>query len=330
MNPLIRPLRSTFNRAARHRLAVRPVTSPILHGRTEANYPGLKPGSQTLSHAVQNIREEAGNSAKDLAKVIAGANVHVQDKAKDSFLGVTSAIASDVPKPVLLFGLAGGLPYIGAGATTVYLAHEAGLAAAGKLAHVDPGVATTILDQALSVQVTYGAVMLSFLGALHWGMEFAGLGGHYGWRRLALGTAPVLYAWPTLALEPTMALVAQWVGFTGLWWADLQATSAGWTPKWYAQYRFYLSILTGTCILGSLAGITYWGPVGGHGLLEHELRLVRDQRRALYENPELKYGSDMTISKGGDTFTRLRKTEDVVREEVAKAKREGKQGKQQE
>ena len=29
---------------------------------------------------------------------------------------------------------------------------------------MDPGVALTILDRALNIQVTYGAVMLSFLG----------------------------------------------------------------------------------------------------------------------------------------------------------------------
>lgn len=29
---------------------------------------------------------------------------------------------------------------------------------------IDPGVALTVLDQAMNIQVTYGAVMLSFLG----------------------------------------------------------------------------------------------------------------------------------------------------------------------
>ncbi|KAJ6483042.1 hypothetical protein DFH09DRAFT_1004994 [Mycena vulgaris] len=327
MNTLIRPLRSTFNRtplAARHRLALRPVfcSSPFLHARTVANTVG--PGSQSLSHATQNMKEEAGNSASDLAKAIAGGNVYV-DKSSDGFFGITGAVASTVPKPVLIFGLAGGLPYLGAGATTVYLAHEAGLAAAGHLPHVDPGVAITILDQALSVQVTYGAVMLSFLGALHWGMEFAGLGGHKGYARLALGAAPVLYAWPTLALDPTMALVAQWAGFTGLWWADSRATAAGWTPIWYSQYRFYLSILAGTCILGSLAGITYWGPVGGHGLLDHELRTIRETRKTLYEKPEVQFGTQMTILKGEDTFTHLRRTEDIEREKAEEAKKEQKE-----
>lgn len=54
------------------------------------------------------------------------------------------------------------------------------------------------------------------------------MGGYKGYKRLALGAAPVIYAWPTLALDPTMALIAQWVGFTGLWYADLRATNAGW------------------------------------------------------------------------------------------------------
>jgi hypothetical protein len=60
-------------------------------------------------------------------------------------------------------------------------------------------------------------------------MEFAGLGGHKGYSRLALGTAPILVAWPTLALEPMSALIMQWVGFTGLWWADLKVTGLGWS-----------------------------------------------------------------------------------------------------
>ncbi|KAJ7633080.1 hypothetical protein FB45DRAFT_914323 [Roridomyces roridus] len=318
MNTLSRPLRTTFNRgplALRHRLAVKPTSLLV---RSVASYPGLKPGSEDFAHARQNIKEEASNATSDLAKAIAGGSIGGE---KSGFMGITGAVASEVPKPVMMFGLAGGIPYVGAAATTVYLAHQAGLAAAGSMTSIDPGVAITILDQALNVQVTYGAVMLSFLGALHWGMEFAGLGGYQGYKRLALGAAPVLFAWPTLALDPTMALAAQWAGFTALWWADSHATVAGWTPKWYSQYRFYLSILTGTCILGSLAGITYWGPVGGHGLLDHELHLIRAQRQELYEKPEVRYGTQMTITPGDENFTRLRNTKDVEKE---KAEKEGK------
>ena len=61
------------------------------------------------------------------------------------------------------------------------------------------------------------------------------------------------------------ALVIQWVRFTGLW-----------TPAWYSQYRSYLSILVGTCIISPLAETSYYDPVAGHDFLSHDLELTRD------------------------------------------------------
>ncbi|KAH9928486.1 uncharacterized protein BXZ73DRAFT_90560 [Epithele typhae] len=240
-----------------------------------------QPGSQTLGHAAQNIREELGHSASDLAKTIAAGNAYTDGVApsNQTFLGITNSVAHSVPTPYVVFGLAGGIPYLGASGATVYLAHQAGMATQGLIPNMDPGVAITLLDQALNLQTTYGAVMLSFLGALHWGFEFAGYGGHKSYSRLLLGAAPVVFGWSTLALLPTSALIAQWAGFTTLWWADLKATGAGWTPKWYSQYRFYLSILVGSCIIASLAATSYWGPVGGHGLVSHDLQMIRAERK---------------------------------------------------
>ncbi|KAG7092961.1 hypothetical protein E1B28_009263 [Marasmius oreades] len=291
----------------------RPLTGtihPILR-RAVASTVTNRPASQTFEHAALNIKEETGNAAADIAKVIAGANM-TNDAIKDegSFLGITSNIASQVPKPYLVMGLAGGLPYVGASLTTVYLASQAGLAASGAQINMDPGVALTILDQALNLQVTYGAVMLSFLGALHWGMEFSGFGGHQGYRRLMLGAAPIVFAWPTLALQPMTALLFQWVGFTGLWWADAKVTGMGWAPKWYAQYRFYLSILVGTCIIGSLAGTSYYGPVAGHGFIARDLELIREQRKSLIKEGEgvvTKGNIGSTLDDKGDAFVVLRK-----------------------
>ncbi|KAF8077665.1 hypothetical protein FPV67DRAFT_1647796 [Lyophyllum atratum] len=297
MNTLFRP----FTRTAAFRNTplifrrqnLRPIllNSTLLHRRTVASSVSNRPASQSLEHAVTNIKEEVGNSATDLAKAIAGANVMhdtVSDDSSTSFLGITTRVAHEVPEPVMVFGLIGGLPYIGTAATTVYLAHVAGKAAMGLDTTIDPGVALTLFDQALNVQVTYGAVMLSFLGALHWGMEFAGYGGHKGYARLCLGAAPVVLAWSTLGLEPINALICQWAGFTALWWADARVTSLGWTPKWYSQYRFYLSILVGTwsrytqnSIIGTLAGTSYYGPVAGHGFLSRDLDLIREERKKL-------------------------------------------------
>jgi len=54
-----------------------------LHARHVASLVSGRPGSQTLEHAATNVKEELGNSASDLAKVIAGANV-TQDAVVNS------------------------------------------------------------------------------------------------------------------------------------------------------------------------------------------------------------------------------------------------------
>ncbi|PCH36513.1 hypothetical protein WOLCODRAFT_140496 [Wolfiporia cocos MD-104 SS10] len=261
--------------------------APLLHNqlivRGAASSVSNKPGSQTFRQAAQNIREEVGHSAGDLAKAIAGANwfqdAVAANPKRDTFLGITNAVAHSVPPQYIAFGLAGGLPYLGTTAASIYMARQAGLAAMDMMSRLDPGVAITMFDHALNIQMTYGAVMLSFLGALHWGFEFAGYGGHKGYKRLFLGATPVVLGWSSLALQPVEALIAQFVAFTCMWWADLRATNAGWTPRWYSQYRFYLTLLAGTCIVGTLSATNYWGPVGGHGLISHDLNMIRAMRK---------------------------------------------------
>jgi len=281
--------------------------------RSVATSVGSRPASQNLKHAALNIREEVGNSAADAARTIAGGNMatdYVSPEKQTSFFGVTKTVAGAVPRPYLYFGLAGALPYLGTSGTVIYLANQASLAAQGALPNIDPGVALTLLDRALSIQVTYGAVMLSFLGALHWGMEFSGHGGHKGYRRLMLGAAPVLVGWPTLAMDPTSALMVQWLGFTGLWYADVKATAQGWAPKWYSQYRFYLSLLVGSCIIGTLAGISHYGPVAGHGLLSHDIQMIQNERRRRRADVPGTTGGDIeAVSTGeaGDSYVQIRK-----------------------
>jgi hypothetical protein len=79
------------------------------------------------------------------------------------------------------------------------------------------------------IQITYGAIILSFLGAIHWGMEFSELGGKQGYTRLAVGIIPVMVAWPTTFLTHGVALATQWIGFTGMWFIDQRASMAGWS-----------------------------------------------------------------------------------------------------
>jgi len=58
----------------------------------------MRPGSQSLEHAATNVKEELGNSATDLAKVIAAANVagnSVVDSSAESFVRSKVSIASE-------------------------------------------------------------------------------------------------------------------------------------------------------------------------------------------------------------------------------------------
>lgn len=79
-------------------------------------------------------------------------------------------------------------------------------------------------------------------------MEFAGLGGFKGYPRLLLGVSPAVVAWSTITLEPTSALLCQWLGFTALWYADNRATTAGWSEL----FRLYaINLLELTCFIST-------------------------------------------------------------------------------
>ncbi|KDQ16153.1 hypothetical protein BOTBODRAFT_130413 [Botryobasidium botryosum FD-172 SS1] len=259
------------------RAAVRPAPSFALASRPAIALLSTKiPGSDNKhdDSVGKTARDEAKKVASDIAKTIAGnagakpaqlPNQPTRGSAqgvgalKDDFVSFTSTIASTVPKPLMVLGLAGGLPYVATSLSTLYYARQAGLASQGLLP-IDPAAALSMLTQCTHVQIAYGATMLSFLGAIHWGLEISEYGGQHGYRRLLLGVAPVLYSLPTLVMAPQLALAAQWAGFTGLWFADMKATGAGWAPIWYSQYRFYLSLLVGSCIILTLGGTNYLGP----------------------------------------------------------------------
>jgi hypothetical protein len=50
------------------------------------------------------------------------------------------------------------------------------------------------------------------------------------------------------------ALISQFCAFTLLYYVDTRATYKGWTPPWYAMYRFVLTFIVGASIVLSLIG----------------------------------------------------------------------------
>jgi hypothetical protein len=177
----------------------------------------------------------------------------VKDKVVSTF-DLTS-----VPREVYGLGLAGTLPYLATSMWTLYLSWnlsttwptESNFLNSFLMSHTS---ATELLQQLEPVQLGYGAVIISFLGAIHWGLEF---GERTASRsratfRYATGVLAPAVAWPTLLLPFEWGLTTQFAAFVGLYFADARATSLGWAPAWYGTYRFLLTFVVGAAIVVSL------------------------------------------------------------------------------
>ncbi|KAI9714322.1 MAG: hypothetical protein M1820_000283 [Bogoriella megaspora] len=161
----------------------------------------------------------------------------------------------DVPREPYVLGLAGVLPYLATSLSTVYCAWEINHAAATGSGLLMSGQTAELLLHVLEpLQIGYGAVIISFLGAIHWGLEYAGFGGHHGYRRYAVGVIAPAVAWPTILLPAEYALIAQFLAFNFLYYNDSRARRRGWAPEWYGVYRFVLTFIVGGSIVISLIG----------------------------------------------------------------------------
>jgi hypothetical protein len=81
----------------------------------------------------------------------------------------------------------------------------------------------------------------------------------------------------------------------------------------------------GSCIIGSLAGTSYWGPVAGHGLLSHDLEMTREARKRLQSSNQGKISGEVeaiAAPEDADHYVIIRKKraeKDVEDEENAEA-----------
>jgi len=103
----------------------------------------------------------------------------------------------------------------------------------------------------------YGAVILSFVGALHWGfaMTLAGLSSGQRDARFAWSVVPPLLAWPALLLPALPASLLLVAGFSAHYWQDRRLAGMAELPAWYLPLRLRLSSVACLCLAaGGLAG----------------------------------------------------------------------------
>lgn len=191
-----------------------------------------------------------------------------------------------VPREYYRLGLAGTVPYVFTSLSTMYLSWnlntmwptENQLLNSVMVSHE---TATELLHHLEPVQLGYGAVIISFLGAIHWGLELAEKAPQQPRTkfRFAMGVLAPAFAWPTLMLPVEWALTGQFVAFVALYFADARATTLGWAPQWYGTYRWVLTALVGGAIVVSLIGQFKVGEEG-RALSTKRLKKTLDRRTA--------------------------------------------------
>lgn len=98
--------------------------------------------------------------------------------------------------------------------------------------------------------VAYGAVILSFVGALHWGLAIAP-GKLDRSRRNALfvcSVVPALVAWIASLLAPMFASGLLVVGFLAHYWQDRRLIGQAGLPAWYLPLRLRLTVVACLCL----------------------------------------------------------------------------------
>ena len=86
--------------------------------------------------------------------------------------------------------------------------------------------------------LAYAAVILSFMGAIHWGLAMhAGEASTARRNQLVLSVVPALVGWLALGLPPLIAYPLLGLGFLLLLFGEVRAVAFGLAPAWYPQLR---------------------------------------------------------------------------------------------
>jgi hypothetical protein len=135
---------------------------------------------------------------------------------------------ADVPRAALVLGFAGLVPFV-----------------AGSIIAFFAGYPGAIL--VLNLQMAYAAVILSFMGAVHWGLAMA-QNDAGNWRRLGHALLPAQAGWAALMIPNGLGLLLLAFGFAAVFFADLRTVAAGRAPAWYRALRKPLTAVVLVCL----------------------------------------------------------------------------------
>lgn len=102
--------------------------------------------------------------------------------------------------------------------------------------------------------VAYGAIILSFIGALHWGlaMTLPELSERQRSAWFAWSVVPALIAWPAVLFSPIVAAPLLIFGFIAHYLQDRRLARQANLPDWYLPLRLRLSSVAVICLVASV------------------------------------------------------------------------------
>ncbi|XP_058955934.2 transmembrane protein 69 [Pocillopora verrucosa] len=149
--------------------------------------------------------------------------------------GSFSADLKSSPSSALYLGFSGAIPFCSL-ATMAFISPE----------H---------LNLIAHAQQAYGACILSFLGAVHWGYTLPKTSElKPDWNTLGYSVTPSLIAWLSLLMNPAPGLTTLCFGLAVALWKDLKTSCF---PSWYIALRKALSTLAVTSV-GLTAAVLYF------------------------------------------------------------------------
>ncbi|MDO9599983.1 MAG: DUF3429 domain-containing protein [Azoarcus sp.] len=104
--------------------------------------------------------------------------------------------------------------------------------------------------------LAYGGVILSFVGALHWGfaMSLAALSPRQRTLCFIWSVVPALLAWPALLVDTTTANVLLIGGFLSTYWQYRRLAVSVGLPGWYLPLRSRLTVVACLCLIAGSVG----------------------------------------------------------------------------
>jgi len=103
------------------------------------------------------------------------------------------------------------------------------------------------VTDALSVLIAYAAVILSFMGAIHWGVAMSATGKKRS-QYLVISVVPALAAWMALIISAIPALAILLLGFIALYLYDSAVAESLGLPAWYVPMRGTLTLVVTLCL----------------------------------------------------------------------------------